>query len=135
MTSLELKVLTPTLQTEMDLQTQAATDRCGEHAAPAPESCVLNAENAAWALTLWGQGEDCQHTQHLMTCGVLPPLVALLKNGGFQVQKENVWMMANFTAGTVDLLTHPGVLKPLGNVLTIHNTKIVSSSLPSSHNL
>ncbi|XP_055984293.1 importin subunit alpha-8 [Sorex fumeus] len=136
MASTELSILMPSLRTVgnivtgTDHQTQVALDagmlsvlpQLLEHPKPSIQ------KEAAWALSNVAAG-PCHHIQQLIACDVLPLLAALLKNGEYRVQKEAVWTIANFTSGgTMDQLIHlvrAGILQPLLNLLSLHDTKMV----------
>ncbi|KAI5938122.1 Importin subunit alpha-8 [Manis javanica] len=136
MSSSELNVLTPSLHTVgnivtgIDHQTQVASDAGMLRVLPQlpvyPKPPIQ--KEAAWELSNVAAG-PCQHIQQLIACGLLPPLVALLKNGEFQVLKRlsGQWLTSQLgsTMDQLIQLVHSGVLEPQVNLLPIRDTKIV----------
>uniref|UniRef100_A0A8C5DHJ3 Importin subunit alpha n=1 Tax=Gouania willdenowi TaxID=441366 RepID=A0A8C5DHJ3_GOUWI len=91
-------------------------------------------KEATWALSNIAAG-PCRQIQQLITCGLLPPLVDLLKN----CQREAVWAVTNLTSGgTVEQVVHlvqSGALEAIINLLQVKDPKVVLVILDAINNL
>ncbi|EDV25104.1 uncharacterized protein TRIADDRAFT_25477 [Trichoplax adhaerens] len=144
--STELSLLTPALRTignivtGNDTQTQAILDLQGHYCL----ALLLKHQKAsvqketAWTISNIAAGNQ-QQIQALINANIIPQLVETLRNSDFKTKKECAWAVNNFTAGgTVDqvsYLVQCGVIKPLCDLLSSMEPKIIIVALEGLRNI
>jgi len=69
----------------------------------------------------------------------VPPLVQLLSNAEFDIRKEAAWAISNATSGgspqQIKFLVQQGCIRPLCDLLTVNDVKIVTIALEGLENI
>ncbi len=70
---------------------------------------------------------------------LLPPLINLLSTAEFDIKKEAAWAVSNATSGgsadQIRLLVQYGCIKPLCELLTVADARIVTVALEGLENI
>jgi len=70
---------------------------------------------------------------------IIPPLVQLLTNAEFDIRKEAAWAISNATSGgnpqQIQFLVQQGCIRPLCDLLTGSDPKIVTIALEGLENI
>ena len=65
----------------------------------------------------------------VINANIIPPLVSILRNEEFDIQKEAAWAISNATSGGTDAqiryLANQGVIQPLCELFTCPDSKII----------
>jgi hypothetical protein len=74
-----------------------------------------------------------------MDAGIMPPLVHLLQSAEFDIKKEAAWAISNATSGgTADQLKYlvdVGAVRPLCDLLSVQDVRIVTVALEGLENI
>lgn len=77
--------------------------------------------------------------QAVLDAGILPPLVHLLGMAEFDIKKEAAWALSNATSGgsaeQIKFLVQCGCIKPLCDLLTCSDVRIVTVALEGLENI
>jgi len=125
-----------------DVQTQLIIN-CG--ALPALLSLLGSTKDgirkeACWTISNITAGNSVQ-IQSVIDHGLLPPLIHLLSNGDFKTRKEACWAISNATSGglqkpdQIRLLVEQGAIKPLCELLSCPDNKIIQVALDGIENI
>lgn len=109
--------------------------------------CLLNLLNstkksirkeACWTISNITAGNK-EQIGSVIEANIIPPLIAILTNADFDVKKEAAWAISNATSGgtpeQIKYLVEQGCIEPLCNLLTIHDSRIVSVALEGLENI
>lgn len=109
--------------------------------------CLLNLLNspkksirkeACWTVSNITAGNKDQ-IQAVIEANIIPPLILVLSNADFEVKKEAAWAISNATSGgsaaQIKYLVQQGCIEPLCNLLSVHDTRIVSVALEGLENI
>lgn len=109
--------------------------------------CLLNLLNspkksirkeACWTISNITAGNK-EQINAVMEANIIPPLVQILTNADFDVKKEAAWAISNATSGgtpeQIKYLVEQGCIEPLCNLLTVHDSRIVSVALEGLENI
>lgn len=109
--------------------------------------CLLNLLNspkksirkeACWTVSNITAGNKDQ-IQAVIEANIIPPLIVVLSNADFEVKKEAAWAISNATSGgsalQIKYLVQQGCIEPLCNLLSVHDTRIVSVALEGLENI
>lgn len=142
----ELTLQSPSLRTlgnivtGSDYQTQMVVE-CGalQYFEPLLTHHKANVQKeAAWTISNITAGSQKQ-IQAVIDQNLLPAIIHVLAKGDFKAQKEAVWAVTNLTAGgnvqQVCKLIEAGVIKPLCDLLTIKDAKIILVMLDAIANM
>lgn len=70
---------------------------------------------------------------------IIPPLIQLLANAEFDIRKEAAWAISNATSGgspqQIKFLVQQGCIRPLCDLLTVNDVKIVTIALEGLENV
>ena len=81
----------------------------------------------------------CLQIQAVLDAGILPPLVHLLATAEFDIKKEAAWALSNATSGgtadQIKFLVQCGCIKPLCDLLTCSDVRIVTVALEGLENI
>eukprot|EP00976_Prorocentrum_cordatum_P019959 404483-Prorocentrum_minimum.AAC.1 len=124
-----------------DLQTQAIIN-CS--ALP----CLLNLlshnhkksikKEACWTISNITAGNKDQ-IQSIIDANIIPPLINLLGNAEFDIKKEAAWAISNATSGgthaQIKYLVSQGCIKPLCDLMTCQDARIVTVALEGLENI
>ncbi|KAH7284233.1 hypothetical protein KP509_34G044300 [Ceratopteris richardii] len=124
-----------------DVQTQYMID---QHALPG----ILNLlqhnhkksikKEACWTVSNITAGNVAQ-IQAVIDCNIIPPIVYLLGNAEFDIKKEAAWAISNATSGgtaeQIKYLVSQGCIKPLCDMLTCHDPRVISVCLEGLENI
>ena len=77
--------------------------------------------------------------QAVLDANILPPLVHLLATAEFDIKKEAAWALSNATSGgtadQIKYLVQCGCIKPLCDLLTCSDVRIVTVALEGLENI
>lgn len=125
-----------------DVQTQVIIN-CG--ALPALLSLLSSTKDgirkeACWTISNITAGNSTQ-IQSVVDANIIPPLINLLANGDFKTRKEACWAISNATSGglqkpdQIRYLVSQGCIKPLCDLLTCPDNKIIQVALDGLENI
>lgn len=109
--------------------------------------CLLNLLNspkksirkeACWTISNITAGNKDQISA-VIEANIIPPLIVVLSKADFEVKKEAAWAISNATSGgspiQIKYLVQQGCIEPLCNLLSVHETRIVSVALEGLENI
>eukprot|EP00039_Didymoeca_costata_P019461 m.337620 g.337620 ORF g.337620 m.337620 type:complete len:527 (-) comp18185_c0_seq1:183-1763(-) len=126
--------------TGSDFQTQTVIDN---GALPAFRQLInSHKENirkeTCWTISNITAGNKAQ-IQSVIEAGLIPALISATQRGDFRTRKEAAWAISNLTIGgsteQLQFIVNQGVIKPLTDLLTAQDTKLVRVVLDASANL
>jgi hypothetical protein len=142
----DAKVQTPALRalgnivTGNDQQTQAVIEN-GALQAFAPllgHAKKAIRKECCWAISNVTAGNG-QQIQEVINANLMVPVIQLLEQGDFDIKKEAAWAVSNATMGgnpqQIEYLIANGCLRPLIDLLTVSDTKILVLVLDTLDNL
>lgn len=95
-------------------------------------------KEACWTISNITAGNKDQ-IQAVVDNNIIPPLVQLLSNAEFDIRKEAAWAISNATSGgnptQIKFLVSQGCIRPLCDLLTVNDSKIVSIALEGLENI
>ncbi|KAJ3176385.1 Importin alpha subunit (Karyopherin alpha subunit) (Serine-rich RNA polymerase I suppressor protein) [Geranomyces variabilis] len=97
-------------------------------------------KEACWTISNITAGNAAQ-IQHIIDANVVPPLIHILQNGDFKTKKEACWAISNATSGglskpdQIKYLVSQGCIKPLCDLLTCGDNKIIQVALDGLENI
>lgn len=95
-------------------------------------------KEACWTISNITAGNK-EQIQAVIDANIIPPLVQLLSNSEFDIRKEAAWAVSNATSGgnpdQLKFLVTQGCVRPLCDLLTVNDTKIVSIALEGLENI
>ncbi|XP_066502046.1 importin subunit alpha-5 isoform X1 [Hoplias malabaricus] len=142
----DYKVVSPALRavgnivTGDDLQTQVILN-CSAlqsllHLLSSPKESIK--KEACWTISNITAGNRAQ-IQMVIDAGLLPPLIHILQVAEFRTRKEAAWAITNATSGgsaeQIRHLVELGCIKPLCDLLTLMDSKIVQVALNGLENI
>jgi importin subunit alpha-1 len=75
----------------------------------------------------------------VINANIIPPLVSILRNEEFDIQKEAAWAISNATSGGTDAqiryLANQGVIQPLCELFTCPDSKIIMVAMEGIENI
>lgn len=109
--------------------------------------CLLNLLNspkksirkeACWTISNITAGNK-EQIGAVIDANILPPLIQILTTADFDVKKEAAWAISNATSGgtpeQIKYLVEQGCIEPLCNLLSVHDSRIVSVALEGLENI
>jgi hypothetical protein len=125
-----------------DLQTQVVI---ASGALPALLSLLSSPKDgirkeACWTISNVTAGSPPQ-IQAVIDANIIPPLINILSNADFKTRKEACWAMSNATSGglqepsQIRYLVSQGCIKPLCDLLTMMDNKIIQVALDGLDNI
>jgi HEAT repeat protein len=95
-------------------------------------------KEACWTISNITAGNKDQ-IQAVIENNIIPPLIQLLTNAEFDIRKEAAWAISNATSGgtpeQIKFLVQQGCIRPLCDLLTVNDTKIVTIALEGLENI
>ncbi|KAJ3108068.1 Importin alpha subunit (Karyopherin alpha subunit) (Serine-rich RNA polymerase I suppressor protein) [Phlyctochytrium planicorne] len=97
-------------------------------------------KEACWTISNITAG-NTQQIDNVIQANIIPPLVNILINGDFKTKKEACWAISNATSGglqkpeQIRYLVSQGCIKPLCDILTASDAKIVQVALDGLENI
>jgi len=95
-------------------------------------------KEACWTISNITAGNKDQ-IQAVIDNNIIPPLIQLLTNAEFDIRKEAAWAISNATSGgngnQIKFLVAQGCIRPLCDLLTVNDTKIVTIALEGLENI
>lgn len=95
-------------------------------------------KEACWTISNITAGNKDQ-IQAVVDNNIIPPLVQLLTNAEFDIRKEAAWAISNATSGgspqQINFLVSQGCIRPLCDLLTVNDAKIVTIALEGLENV
>lgn len=95
-------------------------------------------KEACWTISNITAGNKDQ-IQAVVDNNIIPPLVQLLTNAEFDIRKEAAWAISNATSGgspqQIKFLVTQGCIRPLCDLLTVNDAKIVTIALEGLENI
>jgi len=80
-----------------------------------------------------------EQIQAVIDNNIIPPLIQLLTNAEFDIRKEAAWAISNATSGgspeQIKFLVQQGCIRPLCDLLSVNDTKIVTIALEGLENI
>eukprot|EP00441_Pelagodinium_beii_P018080 CAMPEP_0197658834 /NCGR_PEP_ID=MMETSP1338-20131121/45470_1 /TAXON_ID=43686 ORGANISM="Pelagodinium beii, Strain RCC1491" /NCGR_SAMPLE_ID=MMETSP1338 /ASSEMBLY_ACC=CAM_ASM_000754 /LENGTH=544 /DNA_ID=CAMNT_0043235497 /DNA_START=54 /DNA_END=1688 /DNA_ORIENTATION=- len=95
-------------------------------------------KEACWTISNITAGNR-EQIQEVINHGLLPGVIHLLQTADFDIKKEAAWAISNATSGgspqQVDYLVESGCIKPLVDLLSVCDAKIVGVALEALENI
>ena len=95
-------------------------------------------KEACWTISNITAGNKDQ-IQAVIDNNIAPPLIQLLANAEFDIRKEAAWAISNATSGgkpsQIKFLVQQGCIRPLCDLLTVVDTKIIEVALDGLENI
>jgi len=95
-------------------------------------------KEACWTISNITAGNKDQ-IQAVIDANILPPLIQLLSNAEFDIRKEAAWAISNATSGgsaqQIKYLVAQGCIRPLCDLLTVADPKIISVAIEGLENI
>lgn len=95
-------------------------------------------KEACWTISNITAGNKDQ-IQAVIDNSIVPPLIQLLTNAEFDIRKEAAWAISNATSGgnphQIRYLVQQGAIRPLCDLLTVNDAKIVTIALEGLENI
>mmetsp|Transcript_18406 Transcript_18406/g.34131 ORF Transcript_18406/g.34131 Transcript_18406/m.34131 type:complete len:571 (+) Transcript_18406:132-1844(+) len=95
-------------------------------------------KEACWTISNITAGNKDQ-IQAVIDNNIIPPLIQLLTNAEFDIRKEAAWAISNATSGgspqQIKFLVQQGCIRPLCDLLTVNDVKIVTIALEGLENI
>jgi len=95
-------------------------------------------KEACWTISNITAGNKDQ-IQAVIDNNIIPPLIQLLTNAEFEIRKEAAWAISNATSGgnpmQIRFLVQQGCIRPLCDLLTVSDPKIVTIALEGLENI
>uniref|UniRef100_A0A8C6L4B5 Importin subunit alpha n=1 Tax=Nothobranchius furzeri TaxID=105023 RepID=A0A8C6L4B5_NOTFU len=142
----DYKVVSPALRavgnivTGDDIQTQVILNSsalpCLLHLLSSPKESIK--KEACWTLSNITAGNRAQ-IQNVIDANIFPVLIEILQKAEFRTRKEAAWAITNATSGgnsaQIRYLVSLNVIKPMCDLLTVMDSKIVQVSLNGLENI
>uniref|UniRef100_A0A3B3Z9E9 Importin subunit alpha n=1 Tax=Periophthalmus magnuspinnatus TaxID=409849 RepID=A0A3B3Z9E9_9GOBI len=142
----DYKVVSPALRavgnivTGDDIQTQVILNcsalPCLLHLLSSPKESIK--KEACWTVSNITAGNKAQ-IQNVIDSNIFPVLIEILQKAEFRTRKEAAWAITNATSGgtaaQIRYLVSLNVIKPLCDLLTVMDSKIVQVSLSGLENI
>eukprot|EP00536_Pseudo-nitzschia_multiseries_P014724 jgi/Psemu1/39955/gm1.39955_g len=95
-------------------------------------------KEACWTISNITAGNK-EQIQAVVENNIIPPLIQLLTNAEFDIRKEAAWAISNATSGgnsqQLKFLVQQGCIRPLCDLLTVNDPKIVTIALEGLENI
>ena len=97
-------------------------------------------KEACWTISNVTAGSPPQ-IQAVIDANIIPPLINILQNADFKTRKEACWAISNATSGALQepnqirYLVQQGCIKPLCDLLTMMDNKIIQVALDGLDNI
>eukprot|EP00929_Paragymnodinium_shiwhaense_P012816 TRINITY_DN120709_c0_g1_i1.p2 TRINITY_DN120709_c0_g1~~TRINITY_DN120709_c0_g1_i1.p2 ORF type:complete len:538 (+),score=181.48 TRINITY_DN120709_c0_g1_i1:69-1682(+) len=95
-------------------------------------------KEACWTASNITAGNRDQ-IQAVIDHGIIPPVIQLLQTADFDIKKEAAWVISNATSGgspqQIDYLVRNGCIKPMVDLMSVQDTKIVGVALEALENI
>jgi importin subunit alpha-6/7 len=95
-------------------------------------------KEACWTISNITAGNK-EQIQAVIDNNIIPPLIQLLTNAEFDIRKEAAWAISNATSGgsgaQIQFLVQQGCIRPLCDLLTVSDAKIVTIALEGLENI
>ncbi|EJD55168.1 ARM repeat-containing protein [Auricularia subglabra TFB-10046 SS5] len=97
-------------------------------------------KEACWTISNVTAGSPHQ-IQSVIDANIIPPLINILRNADFKTKKEACWAISNATSGglqepsQIRYLVNQGCIKPLCDLLTTMDNKIIQVALDGLDNI
>jgi importin subunit alpha-6/7 len=95
-------------------------------------------KEACWTISNITAGNK-EQIQAVIENNIIPPLIQLLTNAEFDIRKEAAWAISNATSGgnaqQIKFLVQQGCTRPLCDLLTVSDPKIVTIALEGLENI
>ncbi|KAI0652136.1 importin alpha protein [Trametes meyenii] len=97
-------------------------------------------KEACWTISNITAGSP-QQIQAVIDANIIPPLINILQNADFKTKKEACWAISNATSGglqepsQIRYLVSQGCIKPLCDLLTMMDNKIIQVALDGLDNI
>lgn len=95
-------------------------------------------KEACWTISNITAGNK-EQIQAVVDNNIIPPLIQLLTNAEFDIRKEAAWAISNATSGgnsqQIKFLVQQGCIRPLCDLLTVSDPKIVTIALEGLENI
>jgi importin subunit alpha-1 len=95
-------------------------------------------KEACWTISNITAGNK-EQIQAVIDNNIIPPLVQLLTTAEFDIRKEAAWAISNATSGgspeQIKFLVTQGCIRPLCDLLTVNDAKIVTIALEGLENV
>lgn len=95
-------------------------------------------KEACWTISNITAGNK-EQIQAVIENNIIPPLIQLLTNAEFDIRKEAAWAISNATSGgtpeQIRFLVQQGCIRPLCDLLTVSDPKIVTIALEGLENI
>eukprot|EP00934_Nitzschia_sp_Nitz4_P007055 Nitzschia sp. Nitz4//scaffold10_size219509//129848//131776//NITZ4_001437-RA/size219509-processed-gene-0.243-mRNA-1//1//CDS//3329532947//7045//frame0 len=95
-------------------------------------------KEACWTISNITAGNK-EQIQAVIENNIIPPLIQVLSNAEFDIRKEAAWAISNATSGgnsqQIKFLVQQGCIRPLCDLLTVNEPKIVNIALEGLENI